>query len=338
MKINYNYDYLQTEQTYINNSYKHSFVIDATPEGKVDSLKFFYFTKDIEQNKFKDTLLSSFDNLEMQVAFSNIYNRTFNDSINVRFVVKKEGSLNPSIVYNTKIKKLITKGEYAIANFNHDLYQVEPGWNTVEVFFNTDSTQREESLINNSFKYRFFKIGGVLPLTNIQLNVSSKDTDGVVNWIVNNDDDVNYYELQHTTNVNQDFATIYTVKALNSNNPVYSYIHNNLPTGIHFYRVKVIHKDGTVSYSGVKQLRVVATVNIIANPNPFSGFINITVNQAAVKPLLYQLVNSSGQILKQWISGAQNQRINTEIYPAGLYYILIIGDDVNQRIKVEKIK
>ncbi|MDA3615625.1 putative type IX secretion system sortase PorU2 [Polluticaenibacter yanchengensis] len=338
VKVNYNYDHLQTEQTYINNTYKHSFIIDATPEGKVDSLQFFYFTKDIEQDKFKDTLLTSFDNIDMKLAFTNMYNRTFNDSINVRFVVKKEGSLTPSVIYNTKIKKLVGKGEHAVANFYHDLYQVEPGWNTIDVFFNVDSTQREETLTNNSFRYRFFKIGGVLPLTNIQLNVYAKETNGIINWHVNNDDDISYYELQHTTGSNQDFNTVYNVKALNINNAAYNYQHDNLPAGIHFYRVKVVHKDGTVSYSGVRQLKIVSAINITANPNPFNGFINITINQPDTKSLSYQLINSSGQVLKQWISSSQNQRINTEIYPPGLYYILVLGQDVNQRIKVEKIK
>jgi hypothetical protein len=66
--------------------------------------------------------------------------------------------------------------------------------------------------------------------------------------------------------------------------------------------------------AGIKQVQLF--------PNPVSGMLKIQVNSNS-SDLYYKICDITGQIIRDWRSGADEQVVDLEILPAGFYYLVV---------------
>lgn len=111
----------------------------------------------------------------------------------------------------------------------------------------------------------------------------------------------------------------------------YSDVDNSPITGANYYRLKQIDFDGAYSYSDVRIVEVIGGADITIYPNPSTGPINITLNEADdAKVDLYDL---NGKLLSNHriVKGANELDFNL---PSGVYLVHIT---INGNRQVQKL-
>jgi hypothetical protein len=113
-------------------------------------------------------------------------------------------------------------------------------------------------------------------------------------------------------------------------------------TGARYYRLKIINKDGSYSYSAIKPIVFGSEMKWLVYPNPSSGVFNLVVQQNAGEEIFVKLYDINGRVLKQvkeqTVGFIQKIPIDLtqSIYAGGIYLIEVTGGDQKQLFKVIK--
>ena len=179
-----------------------------------------------------------------------------------------------------------------------------------------------------------------LPVTLINFNGKNNGSANALSWIVTNEHDLNYYELQRSSDA-QNYIAISQIKAVGKNNYTYSDAITNNVSPVYYYRLKIVDKDGNYKYSTVVKLRISSKGFAQINPNPFSGKLKVKIESLLQDNATFIVTDVSGrQLLKKEIklaSGINVIEINeTEKFSKGTYFLTIIELLQKQSIKIIK--
>jgi hypothetical protein len=142
-----------------------------------------------------------------------------------------------------------------------------------------------------------------LPVTLSDVSADAASCNGVITWRTATEDNVDRFEVEYSKSLNSPFEVVGTVSAKNSaNGSTYKYV-NNQGTGRGYYRLKMIDKDGTVTYSKivVVDTKCSGSKTISVYPNPLT--VNQTLNVIASGfegTIKGELVSMSGQVVRTY--------------------------------------
>lgn len=173
----------------------------------------------------------------------------------------------------------------------------------------------------------------VLPLTFISVNAYQKNKNILVEWKVENENNIDHYEIDHSVDGVQ-FLLREDNNALGLKEGINSYLDENPVGGNNFYRVRGIDKNGNTAISPVVKVFIEnakSSISILSNPVEGDVIKLLFTNQQAGK---YQLniFNTSGELLqrKTILLTGENEfhtfRINKS-WPTGIYPLEIIKPD-----------
>ena len=114
---------------------------------------------------------------------------------------------------------------------------------------------------------------------------------------------------------------------------------NSLPSAI-YYRLQIIDKDGSITYSSIKQIRLreLANQSISIYPNPAKDIVNIE-SKDGIKEL--KLIDMSGKVISLYTRSDDNlkhQTLNLKQFTKGIYIVRITtvkGEVVDEKLIVE---
>ena len=96
-------------------------------------------------------------------------------------------------------------------------------------------------------------------------------------------------------------------------------------TGIYYYRIRSIDRDGKTAYSAIKSVKYQHSDDLVAAPNPFLNAITIS-NLHNVKRV--ELVDLSGRVHLTRIPNNQTtMHIDAAALPAGMYQLRAVKTD-----------
>ena len=142
----------------------------------------------------------------------------------------------------------------------------------------------------------------LLPLYLVDFNVSkTPGNDVMVSWITTSEVNVSRYEVEASLNG----TTFYKAGTVSSKGNTYPTRYNFQDvalnkTGTHFYRLKMIDKDGSFTYSEVKSIKfsdIKSLINVF--PNPADKILNMTLNSETLENVTLAISNLQGQTLLQ---------------------------------------
>jgi hypothetical protein len=135
-----------------------------------------------------------------------------------------------------------------------------------------------------------------LPLSLLSFNASYADQKVNLAWKTANEVNVNRFEVETSLN-GKDFNTVGTVSARNAGATItYSYVHPVRLNGTAFYRLKMIDKDGSFTYSSVAKLKAASKGDFTIAPNPVKGnTVNLQVEGMAKGSYTVSVFNNIGQ-------------------------------------------
>ncbi len=209
-------------------------------------------------------------------------------------------------------------------------------------YFNFSVTSDPASSAANRFMIVFRPSAGAVAVSYISVNAYKQSANILVEWNVENENDMQKYEVEHSTDGN-DFSVIAKIGALNISNNKYSIRDDSPAAGYNYFRIIGLDKNGKITYSQVSKVffgNIKSQFSVYPNPVQDEKINLQFIDQPAGKYLL-RLTNSSGQTLMTGEmnhsgNGSQSIRISNGI-PHGVYQLEILrpdgGEDV---IKVKK--
>lgn len=192
--------------------------------------------------------------------------------------------------------------------------------------------------LNNVTTFSPFALGtnnafnNALPLKLTATNAININNGVKISWTTTAEIDIAYYEVERSVN-GQDFVTIghrvapkQSVGQLNND---YELTDEQALVKA-YYRIKIVNKDGSITYSKLMYLQIQLNKDFSVVPNPAKS--NIYLN---FKPLTgkgsVRIVDLSGKIVRNVSLGNSVSNINIDIsaLSAGTYQVILIDEQTN---------
>ena len=156
-------------------------------------------------------------------------------------------------------------------------------------------------------------------------------------WEITADGNTSYYEIERGNN-GTDFIEVSRIAA-NPQNDIsknYSFVDYKAPAGALFYRLKIVGKDGTFSYSPIDEVTLSCSGkgNIQVYPTPTSGLINVRL-AAGFENAVIRVFNSIGQEVTSDATNNLFRNINLVGLASGTYMVQVIKNyQVTDDVKI----
>ena len=169
---------------------------------------------------------------------------------------------------------------------------------------------------------------GPLPVLLSKFDVQRQNNNTVTaTWKTDQEINSDRFELQRSSN-NSPFETVATVLSQHSNSSIAQFYSINAPNTsaeVSLYRIKMIDKDNSFSFSPVKPVKGTSQASdFVVFPNPSAGNAKISITNAS-EPTKVMIFDNSGRVIKQTDFNNSNS-VDINNLPRGGYIIKVIGE------------
>ena len=189
--------------------------------------------------------------------------------------------------------------------------------------------------LNNSFFIATSDASDVLPLTLISFSANAVNNKVNIDWQTANETNTDYFLVQRSKD-GTTWETIQNAKAVGANNPSttnYSAEDQNPYSGISFYRLIEVDKNGKQTNSDVRKVSIGnISANIIVYPNPATD--KITISFPSSDKYEVSLITSIGHIINKYAVNDTHIDLNVSGLSAGVYFINISHGTVIETKKI----
>ncbi len=186
----------------------------------------------------------------------------------------------------------------------------------------TDVTGADDGLAVDDFTLTT----STLAVNGINFFAVKEDQTGKMNWTTQQEINSNYFSVERSADA-VNWISIGKVAAAGNSNTTHNYTFTD-PTplrGNNFYRLQIVDKDNTITYSDTRKLNFDKNYSYTLYPNPAQDFIWITAGRNVNTSTVAEVINSSGQVViqkKLWTT-LQPGHINVKTLQPGWYYVRI---------------
>jgi hypothetical protein len=216
---------------------------------------------------------------------------------------------------------------FALAGTSIGIIQNTGGttWSTPSGTGNVATTYATASF-NNFTQFAITDLLFVLPVAVYEFNAVLNNNHTVgLSWSASDEMDISQFEVQRSTD-GTNYSPIGTVQANNAQSG-YSFIDPH-PAAVNYYRLLTTINDGSTVYSPVRTIDLSSAVAIAVYPVPATTTLNVSVGNAGAG-ISVRIINVSGQVLQSSVTTGGSQVITMDIssYPAGTYFVQVIGEN-----------
>ncbi|MDQ6889427.1 MAG: T9SS type A sorting domain-containing protein [Bacteroidota bacterium] len=190
-------------------------------------------------------------------------------------------------------------------------------------------------------------VGVILPVRLTNFAVTKKAKDAILTWQVSNQDaNSAYFELEKGF-TGTDFKKIGRVDVNSNSGSTASYSFNDVnivsakASGVVFYRLKMVDKDGRFTYSEVRNIKLnnkSFAVNLY--PNPAKGFSNVTVELDNPSQIRLSISDAAGRIVQNiefaGFKGLNQKKLDLSKLAGGSYMLKVNNGSEIQTVPMVK--
>jgi hypothetical protein len=176
----------------------------------------------------------------------------------------------------------------------------------------------------------------IFPINLLSFNGSLNNNSVSLSWATTNEVNTSGFEIQRSAN-GRDFSTISFVSAKGSLiNNSYSLLDEKSISGTNYYRLKMVDKDGSVSYSQVVSIKT-KSIGIGVYPNPVKGELTVQ-HEGGIKGATISVLNFEGkEVMRASIQvGATQTSLDATKLAPGTY--MVIYNNNGERLTKQFIK
>ncbi len=178
-----------------------------------------------------------------------------------------------------------------------------------------------------------------LPVTLVNFKLNRSNSNVVLNWQTQSEINFSHFELERSNNA-QTFYPIATINGLDkANGSAYSYTDVSNTASASYYRLKIVDKDGSFTYSNVlTDVFNNADMPLMIYPTVSNGTAVKAVFTPVVKAAQLKVLDVNGRLMVTYNlqSGATNQSIETSSLNKGIYFIVLQNEGIVESAKLMK--
>ncbi len=157
----------------------------------------------------------------------------------------------------------------------------------------------------------------VLPLKIIDFNAALKGDNVVLNWKSLEEFNIENYTIEYSA----DGLTFYKlISVLADQRSFYQYSTSVPLDAVQYYRLKIIHKDGTYSFSTIVKIELNSKTSIQLYPNPAKDFVIIKLNKYTPGTMLI-IYDVYGRKVAELPVISTSTRVSTVSLSKGIYTV-----------------
>ncbi len=162
-----------------------------------------------------------------------------------------------------------------------------------------------------------------LPIPNLRLSATSKQQGVLVEWLNPDEDNINFYSLQHSTNALQ-WKTL--VQQTSTSKGRYSFLHPKPESNINYYRILATRRNQQTDTSGMVVVIGQKSDAAFIYPNPVThGVLHCNLTE----PSSAALFNSSGKLVWKKELPEDHSVMDVGHLPAGAYCLRLSGQSIS---------
>ena len=189
-----------------------------------------------------------------------------------------------------------------------------------DIIWNATLNRWEVSFDVKGFSGFFVKTSSfVLPLKLLSFAGSKVNGANQLVWKTSNEINTREFNIEWSIDALQ-WKTLGTVTSTGNNNNTYNYMHNNAPTGKNFYKLKMVDQDGHFTYSNIIFLNSGDNTRLVIYPNPVKDMLTIYAGNNFLNTMV-SLNNMEGKLLQRTLITSNQQNINVQLLPKGMYVL-----------------
>ena len=252
--------------------------------------------------------------LQMQLAFKNISTEWL-DSTRA-YITLTDESGNKTPIYSTTLRS-VAAGDTVILNMNTRI-SIPAGAYQMRIDINNGNSPREQQLFNNLATLQFTINGSPLPLRLLQFDAQKKVDKVDLTWRVTEAESLQKFEIEHSAQGTA-FTQIGSVSANNLSSGDFTYSHSNPANGTNSYRLKIFSKDGTSTYSIIRNVDFSKGTGVRMLPNPFNQYFTLQPNDASATWQV-KIMDANGRVVHA-DKGTGSKRIELNGKAAGILWV-----------------
>jgi hypothetical protein len=183
----------------------------------------------------------------------------------------------------------------------------------------------------------YIELNNILPVNFQAFNVLSNQCNVNLSWEVTQEANFAYYGVERSINA-IDYIEAGRVNASNSNAAikVYNFTDERSPAGRFFYRIRQVDKDGTFTYSIVKEvtLHCRGKYSVLIYPTLSKGNLHVIL-PPGFEGAEINIINAVGEKVAKDGSNGLNRSINIQKLTNGTYVVQVIHNNkISENVKV----
>ncbi|PWT74426.1 MAG: hypothetical protein C5B59_11130 [Bacteroidetes bacterium] len=176
---------------------------------------------------------------------------------------------------------------------------------------------------------------GTLPVTLIDFYGLLNDKVINLSWATSMEINSDHFDVERSRDA-ASWQAIGTVaaKGFSSVEADYSFTDGSPFSGVNYYRLKMVDKDGAFKYSPVAAVRGSVSQGLRLFPNPASSFVNISFGNDVNGHMNIRMINQFGQLLMEKnITQANNMTVSLQVgsFAQGIYMVQLKDDNGNSQ-------
>lgn len=243
---------------------------------------------------------------------------------------------------------ITTKDDLKILK-NNDASCNSSGINTATTLIATTVTAHGSGYVLqgsiNSFSTFFFAATNItLPVTLLSFTASLQGNTVTLQWKTGNELNTSHFLIERSTD-GKNFEQVSSVQATGKPSAIYTFADNdlvNLSAGMLYYRLKIVDNNDAYAYSDIVSVTMpYITGRVAVYPNPFADEMNVAIAVQKDQYIQWKLVDNNGRIVlqnRETVKKGNNiLHVKTQKLAAGIYYLDVSGNGINQRIKLQRL-
>ena len=180
-----------------------------------------------------------------------------------------------------------------------------------------------------------------LPLKLKSFSLSTQNKTVYLKWQTVNELNFKHFEIESSSDSRFFVPFAIVPGKLSEVQNDYSFIDNSLwLSDKKYYRLKMVDKDGKFTYSKVISAKLNVIAKAVIFPNPVISTAAIQLQSEHAESVTLKIVSSDGKVLStntyNLTAGNNLIALNTEVLAAGVYAVVITGQNINEHLTFSK--
>jgi N-acetylneuraminic acid mutarotase len=172
-----------------------------------------------------------------------------------------------------------------------------------------------------------------LPIQEVLLSGVADGDENLLSWQTIDELNTGHFVVQRSIDGIR-FDSISTVAAVGSGNNSYSFTDLRLPaSSVFFYRLSMVDKDGSGSYSQTIILHVAAAAGLSLYPNPARDMVTLQLKDNSLVNTPLSVLDIDGHLIREVIVAGQQQTIDLSGLARGIYLLRLANGSTLRFLK-----